>query len=120
MELRLGGEEPTDAHAVQTSDQFVIPVTVHLPGLDTVRPSEAMQLAVRGDELLVDPTVRTLRIGTTTHHGFERGVDAHLEPSTRSAQRATHDQPIERDDPPGIGRPPCDGPESDRATSAQS
>ncbi len=61
---------------------------VVLPRLHAVRPSEFVQLGVRGDELLVDPTVRTLRVGAAAHHVFERGVDPDLEPSHRTSQRS--------------------------------
>ena len=46
-------KKPADRDAVQAADQLAV-----VPGLDAVRPPEPVQLAVRGDERLVDPTVR--------------------------------------------------------------
>src|SRR3954451_19334041 len=98
MELRLGREQATDGDAVQATDERAVPGVVHLPRLHAVRPTESMELRVRGNEFLVDPTVRPLRIGTTAHDVFERGVDADLEPLLRTTQRAAHVHGVERDD----------------------
>ena len=81
MEHRFTGEETVDTDSVETSDQLVVN-----PRLHTVRPPEFMERNVRSHELVVDPTVRPVRISTGSHHGFERGVEAHFVATETAAQ----------------------------------
>jgi hypothetical protein len=69
-----------------------------------------VQPRVRGHEGVVDPAARTPPVGAAAHHVLERGVDAHLEPLDRPAQRPADVHTVEGYDPAGIGRPPPDRP----------
>lgn len=71
MEHRLAGEKAADRHAIEPSRQL----TVHVPDLDGVCPPQAVQVGVGVDELLGDPAIRTVGIGTAPDDGLEVLVD---------------------------------------------
>jgi hypothetical protein len=102
---RLAGEETTDTDAVEAAGENAV---VEGPGLDAVSPAQVVEAAVRLADLVVDPTERAGRISAGVDHRVERAVDPDLIATARLAQRPGHTEPVERDDPAGIGRPPSE------------
>ena len=77
------------------------------PRLDAVRPTQLVQPRVRVDERLVDPTVRTARIGARAHHvARTRCRRGSRNAGSRARNDRLHVEAVERDDAARIGRPP--------------
>src|SRR3982751_5999987 len=73
-----------------------------------MRVTEAMEVRVTGDDLVVDPGLGPAR--TFTHYFGERNIDANLEPvsARRALQRMRDVKSFERQNRARIGREPFD------------
>ena len=70
---RFTGEEPSDRHAVETSNKAALVV----PDLDRMGPAEPMKRDVGFDELIGDPPVGPVEIGAGLDHRPEVRIDRH-------------------------------------------
>ena len=81
MEHRFTSEHAVDGHAIEAADQLVV-----VPGLHAVGPTQFVEAHVRRDELVVDPTVWPVGVGTRAHHALEVGVEPHVESPATAAE----------------------------------
>ena len=95
----LAGEQATETDAVETTDQFA----VLGPRLDAVGDAEQVQPFVGLHDAPRDPPVRSTGVAAPEHRLPERGVDPDLVAASRTTQRPTDDEPVDGNDPSGIG-----------------
>lgn len=96
MKHRLSGKQASYRHTVETADEFSIAV----PHLDRMGPSHPMQLGVGIDDVLGDPAVGAVDIGTAPDHRVEVLIDGDQVAACRLTKGARDPQPVEREDGP--------------------
>ena len=82
VEHGLGGEQPADRDSVEPAGEALV-----VPRFDRVRPAALVELAVRRDDVVVDPALGLARPHASVDNRRERSVDANLVPPPRPSQR---------------------------------
>ena len=97
MKLGLGCEQPSNAEAIQATDELSV-----APCFDTVGPTKVVETSVGPPDSIVDPAVRSGRRGAPGNDLVECGVDPKLKVPHGSPQRATDMKVVEFEDPAGV------------------
>src|SRR5690606_11432037 len=109
-EHRLAKKSPAQRYAVQPAHQFARLVggtLLQRPRFDTVRQPHLMKLAIRVNDVLVDPrfTLVAARLGTGADDSLEVAVDEDVKPPLADAFRQIFRRPkaVQRDHAAWVG-----------------